>query len=321
MRFPIVDVSAAGAPAAIDAACREIGFFAVVGHGLPSGVVEDAWRAATAFFDLPLEKKLRSRSEAPDYPYGFFPIEDESLGHTAPPDLNESFNLGPPPRPEVAAAGGFALTERLWPESPVEMRPTWTGYYAAMEELAGRLMRLFAQALGLDERFFDDKVDRHLSALRALNYPEQVSAPAPGQIRAAEHTDYGTLTILKPGQATGGLEVLTTAGAWLHVPHVEQGFVVNIGDLMQVWTNDRWRSTLHRVVNPDDAVAASERRQSMAFFHQPNWDARIECLPSCTDAENPPRHPPTQSGPWLRSRVEAAHDHSDPFPTSTRRSP
>ncbi len=309
MRFPIVDLSAADAPASINAACCDIGFFAVVGHDVPAEVVDDAWRAATAFFDLPLHEKLQSQSKDPNFPYGFFPIEEESLGDGAPPDLNESFNLGPPPRPEVAAAGGFALSSRLWPRAPAELQSTWTAYYSEMETLAARLMRMFAQALELDERFFDDKIDRHLSALRALNYPEQISTPVPGQVRAAEHTDYGTVTILKPGKATGGLEVLTAAGEWLHVPHVEQGFIVNLGDLMQVWTNDRWRSTLHRVVNPDVEVAATERRQSMAFFHQPNWDAQVECLPSCTDADNPPRHPPTRSGPWLRARVEAAHEH------------
>ncbi len=307
MRFPVIDLSAASASASIDAACRDIGFFAIVEHDVPTAVIDDAWRAATAFFDLPLDEKLRATSIDADHPYGFFPIAEESLGDGAPPDLKESLNLGPPPRPEVAAAGGFALTERSWPPAPAELRPTWTAYYSAMETLAARLMRLFAHALELDEGFFDDKIDRHLSALRALNYPGQTSTPVPGQIRAAEHTDYGTITILKPGQATGGLEVLTTAGEWLHVPPVEHGFIVNLGDLMQMWTNDRWCSTRHRVVNPDDKVAATERRQSMAFFHQPNWDALIECLPSCTSADNPPKHPPTRSGPWLRARVQAAH--------------
>jgi len=314
VQFPILDLKTAkGAASQIDEACREVGFFAITGHGVPQGVIDAAWSVSTRFFDRPLQEKLSVRGRV-DYPYGYTQMSSESLaasgGEEAATDLNESFSLSPPPRPEVADLGGFVLDHRVWPNRPEEFEEAWTEYYHHMERLAARLMRLCAAALGISESFFDDKIDRHLSALRALNYPAQATPPPPGQIRAGAHTDYGTITILLPGQATGGLQVLANDGSWLAVPHIPDGFIINLGDLMAMWTNDRWRSTLHRVVNPDTNVAGSERRQSMAFFHQPNWDAEIACLPNCASEDNPPRYSATRSGPWLRAKVEASR-HED----------
>ena len=315
MQFPIIDLEsisavdpdATGSTAReIDQALSSVGFMAIVNHGVTDEIIAAAWQSARLFFDLPLEQKMQVHSDDPDYPYGYAPMADEALGEDSRPDPKESFNLGPPPRPEVEAAGGYRLAERLWPASPASFEASWLAYYEAMDSLAGRLMQLFAIGLGLEVDFFDDKIDRHLSALRSLNYPEHENYPEDVQIRAGAHTDYGTLTILRPDDTTAGLQVATASGEWLSVPKVPNGFIINTGDLMAMWTNDRWRSTLHRVVTPSQETC--RRRQSMAFFHQPNWDAAIECLPSCTDADHPPAYPPTHSGPWLRARVEAAHD-------------
>jgi isopenicillin N synthase-like dioxygenase len=164
-----------------------------------------------------------------------------------------------------------------------------------MEVLAARLMRIFAMALDLDEDFFRDKTDRHISGIRANHYPEQIEPPRPGQIRAGAHTDYGAVTVLLP-DAVPGLQVLSRQGEWVDVTAPAGAFVCNIGDLMQRWTNDRWISTMHRVVNPPREVAAGNRRLSIPFFHQPNYDAPIECLPSCCGPDNPPRYRPVTSG-------------------------
>lgn len=302
MTVPTVDLSNDDADVApvVDDALRRVGFFTIVGHGVPAATVDAAWDAAARFFDLPIEEKLRWRSDDPGYPYGYEPLAGEALAAAhgeagARPDLKETFNLAPPSR------------RRVWPGGVSGFEASWSAYYAAMAALAGRLMTVCAVALGLEPGFFDDKIDEHLSALRALNYPPQSTAPVAGQLRAGSHTDYGTLTILKPGPASRGLQVETVDGEWIDVPIRRDGFVVNIGDLMAMWTNDRWRSTPHRVVNPEQRVAATERRQSMAFFHQPNGDAEIVCLPSCTSAANPARYPPTTSGVWLAARVAAAH--------------
>lgn len=175
-----------------------------------------------------------------------------------------------------------------------------------MVALGERLLGLMAHALCVEPAVFLECVDRHLSALRGLNYPP-LSAPArPGQLRAGEHSDYGTLTILRPGAGTGGLEVCCADDTWVSVQPVTDGFVVNLGDMMQQWTNERWRSTRHRVAIPDDDVAGSERRQALAFFQQPNWDARIEAIETCVPAGAAPLHAPVLAGPWLASKFDSA---------------
>jgi isopenicillin N synthase-like dioxygenase len=160
-------------------------------------------------------------------------------------------------------------------------------------------MGLMALALGLDEGWFADKIDDHITGLTALHYPVLDQPALPGQSRRGEHTDWGSITILHhDGQP--GLQVMTPEGAWEDAPVVPGAFVVNLGDLMAAWTNDRWRSTMHRVVVPDGAGD----RVSIAFFHQPDFDARIECIPTCTSTDDPPRHPPTTSGKWIMSMLE-----------------
>ena len=201
----------------------------------------------------------------------------------------------------------------MWPEELPEFQATWTAYYRHMEELAGTLMRIFAMALGMDEHYFDDKIDRHITNFSMLHYPPQDVAPLPGQLRAGAHTDYGSLTIVKPDGAEGGLQVRTKDGGWLDVPHVPGAFVVNLGDLMAEWTNDRWVSTLHRVVNPSRSAGAAARRLSMAFFHQPNYDAVIQCLPTCAEAGRPPRYMKTTSGEHVWTKIT---EHRQPEHTA-----
>src|SRR5208337_5055335 len=123
-----------------------------------------------------------------------------------------------------------------------------------------------------------------ISMLRALNYPNQELPPEAGQMRAGAHSDYGSLTIVRQEEAPGGLEVLNEDGEWVGVEAVPGALVVNIGDLMMQWTNDLWKSTMHRVVNPPRDKALGSRRISLVFFHQPNYDAMVSCLASCQAA-------------------------------------
>lgn len=149
-----------------------------------------------------------------------------------------------------------------WPKRPLHLQPAYLAYYKSLEELAAKLLRLFALALELPENWFDGKITRHRSAMRVLNYPELQSMPPPGQIRAGEHTDYGSLTILLQ-DLVGGLQVRDRQGNWVDVKPTPGSYVINLGDLMQRWTNDEWVSTLHRVIAPQSMA----RRQSIAFFH------------------------------------------------------
>ena len=298
--------------AEVDAICRATGFLAILSHGVPEAVIGAAWSKAQAFFDLPTEQKQRARAPYPGYPYGYLGPQLESLAKSrnvdAPPDLKESFNGGPSRPPEGMTdpeALAFCYAATIWPDAPEGFVGAWQAYYATMEKLAARIMRLFAAALRLPEDYFDRFIDAPISALRALNYPRQDAAPAPGQIRAGAHTDYGSLTILLPQPGSRGLEILTPDRAWTEVPPHASAFVINIGDLMARWTNDRWVSTLHRVVNPTPGNGVDSRRQSMAFFHQPNWDAEIRVLEACLSPGEAAKYAPVRSGPYLMSKFRS----------------
>jgi isopenicillin N synthase-like dioxygenase len=296
--------------AEIDAVCRATGFLALAGHGVPQATIETAWAKAEAFFSLPRERKEAAKAPYPGYPYGYLATETESLarsrGLAAPPDKKESFNGGPARAPAGLAdpeALGFCFAPTIWPDAPEGFREAWCAYYAAMEDLARRIMRAFAVALKLPDDFFSPFIDAPVSALRALNYPALTAASAPGQLRAGAHTDYGSLTILLPEAGSRGLEILAPDGDWVEVQPRPGAFIVNLGDLMARWTNDRWTSTLHRVAIPGDGAAA--RRQSFAFFHQPNWDAEIVALDACLAPGETPRYPPVRSGPYLMSKFKS----------------
>ena len=284
---------------AIDEACCEIGFFAIVGHGVPYTLVDDVRRVAHAFFELPPAHKLAARHPLEDMNRGYHAAGRETLSAAndaaAPPDLKEYFHVGP-----VDAGDGPYYTSPLgrrhfepnvWPAAPAGFERAVTAYYRSMTGLVAFLMRLAALALEVDEHFFDDKVDRSIGTMRLNYYPAQAVAPRPGQLRASAHTDYGGFTVLSGEDVPGGLQVRTRAGRWIDVRTSPTTFVVNIGDLLMRWTNDRWLSNLHRVVNPP-AASTHRARLSIAFFNHPNYDVLIECLPS----QGPARHPPARSG-------------------------
>jgi isopenicillin N synthase-like dioxygenase len=299
--------------------CERIGFFLIKGHGVPDDLIARTYASSRAFFDLPKDEKLEVKRNRPEVSRGYNSLADQSLsrsmGIIAPPDLQESFNIGPlnsdgsPYFNDGYGAIHFAPNQ--WPKRPVEFKRNAVEYYTAMEKVSWQLMRIFALSLGLEGTFFDRRIDKHVSSLRFINYPDQPTPPAEGQKRAGEHTDYGALTILKVEDAPGGLQVRDRAGNWIDVGYVPGTFVVNIGDLMMQWTNDRWISTLHRVMNPPPE-SASTRRISMVFFHQPNYDADVTCVPTCTSAANPPRYQPTTSGAHWRGKNQAARDVKAP---------
>jgi isopenicillin N synthase-like dioxygenase len=172
-----------------------------------------------------------------------------------------------------------------------------------MERLVRLLLELFAIALDLPTRWFDDKVDHDMSNLGANYYPPQPTPPEPGQLRKGPHTDWGSVTILLHDDA-GGLQVQAADGRWVDVPCVAGGLVVNIGDLLAIWTNDTWVSTMHRVVNPPVDVASRDRL-SIVFFHQPNHDAEIACIPTCIGSGI--RHQPVRSGDWFATKLRLAY--------------
>lgn len=293
----------------VDQACREVGFFSVVGHQVPHDIITEAHRVAREFFDLPLVDRRQAQPPDVSYPYGYRPLSVEalnrSIGGDALPDLKETMNIGPVgepahPRHEMVNADERAVfAPNLWPAALPEFRPAIEAYYEAMAELANTLLEVFAEALGLDARWFEPFVDQHGSALRLAHYPALDAPPPAGSFRAGAHSDYGTLTILRLDDEPG-LQVEVAPGEWVDVEAPDGALVINLGDLMQRWTNDRWRSTMHRVVVPPDGGVG--RRLTMPFFHNANWDARIECIAAPGDEA---RHAPVDAGPYLMSKFRS----------------
>lgn len=292
-------------------ACENIGFLIISGHSVPADVIDDAFATSGQFFDLPAELKEKSAPAQSADARGYHRLASKNLAKTLgfdnPPDLREQFYIGPltDRTSEVDRFPHAALlyAPNIWPEQPEQYRPVFTRFYTQMESLAGTLMQIFATGLGLEETYFDNAIDRHFSTVPANDYPPLGYAPLPDQFRCGEHSDFGSLTILAIDGGQSGLQVRDPQGQWFDV-HTQPGqFVVNIGDMMQRWTNDRWRSTVHRVVNTPPSERS--RRMSIGYFLHPNFDAKIECLPTCQGPDNPPRYATVRAGELMLQKMKA----------------
>jgi isopenicillin N synthase-like dioxygenase len=318
-RIPVIDIGPfdAGDSTArhriaqeVDRACRRIGFLLIANHGVQRRLVDDAQGVSMEFFARPMEEKDRARPSDAAVPRGYHAFASGNLAKTygleAPPDLREQFFIGPlapgPKRFSNLPQARIFYAENIWPEHPAGFRTVFEDCCRAMEDLAARLMRIFAVALDLPDRYFDDKIDHHFNTCPTNHYPV-VDDPEPGQLRAGEHTDFGSLTILSFNDAPGGLQVRMPDDTWFDVKARPGELVVNIGDMMARWTNDRWKSTVHRVVNPPNAGPAVARRQSIGYFLHPNFDTRVECLSTCRDSGNPPRYAPIMAGEHMREKL------------------
>jgi isopenicillin N synthase-like dioxygenase len=315
--IPIIDLSGAanGAEAAtacaqeIDAAARSIGFFAIRGHGVPRALIDMVFSNGQAFFSLPMEEKLKIVRPRPEQNRAYISFGSETLarlnGRETPPDFKEVFTMGPPDVPDepyyTCEAAGPSFAPNLWPEHPASMKPALLNYWDEMQRLSRLLVRLFALGLNLPEDYFIARGDKDISMLRVLHYPPYIGPVEPGQLRAGEHTDLSMLTIVHSNNnEIGGLEVRTRDGQWMATPNDKDLFIVNIGDTMMRWTNDRWVSTPHRVVNPATPTDNAGSRLSTAFFFMPNYDTRLACLDSC--AGEGAKYEPTTIGEYRTAR-------------------
>ena len=314
--LPVIDVSPllsgdlagrAAAAADLGHACREIGFFYVVNHGIPQATRDAIFAVSRTFFALPPAVKEECSIRRSGHNRGYVALEGERLNeHSTHSDHKEAFNVGlelPADNPEVLAGKPFRGVN-LWPAIP-GWRETVLTYYDACWNLGRRIHHGFALDLGIAEDFFEDKFDAPMATLRMLHYPPQPQsqrqnlAPDSG---AGMHTDYGNLTILAT-DGVAGLQVRARNGAWLDAPRISEAFVCNIGDCLMRWTNDVYISTPHRVAVP------VQDRYSVAFFLDPNPDARVEVLRACIGAGASPKYQPISGAEYLRERLTATYDH------------
>ena len=309
-RIPIVDlhdylagVEAGRAAAAADicAALEGIGFFGIANHGVAKRVVQDAFAASQRFFGQPMADKLTVRINMGHR--GYMPMADQHRADAAKPNLSESFLIGPElAEDDPAVVEGRPLHGvNPWPDGLNGFRDALAGYRDAMSTLGLRLLPLFETALDLPEGFFAVRYRNPMGFVRSLHYPPAPEDADPEQYGAAPHSDFGFITILAQDDV-GGLQVKTRDGHWVDAPNLPGVFLVNIGDMLMRWTNDRFRSTVHRVVN-----APGRDRYSLPFFFDPDFETEVACLESCTGPGNPPRYDPVVWGDYLTASFNANH--------------
>jgi isopenicillin N synthase-like dioxygenase len=287
-------------------ACHEIGFFYLTNHGVPQSLIDQLFDQSKWLFSQPFEEKQKLAWSDAFSNRGYVGVERERLDETKPGDLKEAFNVGR----EVPANGSCptdkaALLVNLFPEGNETFRETVLTFFDECCAAADRILQAFAIALQLPQDFFLDSHSDRCNTLRLLHYPPVTAAPKPDQIRAGEHTDYGSITLLFQDDV-GGLEVQTLNGKWIAAPCISGAVIVNTGDLMQRWTNHVFCSTRHRVGVPADP-RLRKSRYSVAFFCHPNDEATIACLPTCQSAEQPALYPPISAGDYLLSRLQATY--------------
>jgi isopenicillin N synthase-like dioxygenase len=279
----------------------EVGFFYVSGHNVTRDLLSAMLMASKYFFALPEEVK---RAIAVNSAHrGYVPFAQTTQPGRKLADLKESFNFAYPfaaDDPELRA-GRPLIGLNQWPAGERVWREVAESYYRETFELGQRILEAFALALDMPREFFRNLYRRPLVRARLLHYPPQPASSSDDQFGAAEHTDYGTITILWQDDV-GGLQVKNRAGEWIDAPYIDRTFVINIGDMLARWSNDLFVSTPHRVIN-----ASGRERYSIPVFYDPDYDVVVDCLPNCSSAESPPKYPPIVAGDYITSRYDGSY--------------
>jgi len=276
---------------------QRFGFAVVKDHGVPQALIDRAWAATKAFFDLPEDEKRGYFVEGGGGARGYTPFKTEIAKGAQYVDLKEFWHVGR----ELAKGHRFAdaMSPNIWPDRPEGFRDTFLALFQAFDDAGDKLLAAVARYLGLAPNWFDPAVKDGNSVLRLLHYPP-VDANAP-EVRAGAHEDINLITLLL-GAEEAGLELLDRDGKWLAVKPPEGAMVVNVGDMLQRLTNHVLPSTTHRVVNPP-AERRGHSRYSMPFFLHPAPDFLIKALPQCVTAQNPEREPPITAHDYLAERL------------------
>ena len=261
----------------IDDALTHVGFFYVTNHGVSHSLMEDLFALAASFFELPDEEKLKVSIDNATNHRGYFAVGRENVDPTATIDLKEGFDIGN----EIIADGtddGAMRGANQWPAQPQALRSKMLSYYDSVHDFAKYLCRAMALALGLPEDAFDKAVEQPESRLRLLHYPPQDVSLGKNYVGAGSHTDCGCLTILAQDDV-GGLEVQNQDGDWIAAPIIAGAFIVNVGDFMAYWSNNRYVSTRHKVVSN-----LTSDRYSIPLFLNPNFDIEVKGFESLIGA-------------------------------------
>jgi isopenicillin N synthase-like dioxygenase len=310
--MPVLDMSEwlGGGPieplvAQFKAACTNTGFFYVKNHGVPQAVIDAVFDATRRYMSLPMDERLRDQIDE-RFRRGFMPMGvTQHPGHK--PDRKESYELGldlPLTDPDVQAGRPLHGPNR-WPADKPWLEAAAMAYFNHTLALGKQLLRVFAVALGQPEDFFLQYTKKPMVQARLFHYPTQETFTNL-ELGAAAHTDYGMLTLLVQ-DPIGGLELCTRDGEWVAAPYVEGTLVVNLGDLVKVWTNDTYVSNPHRVAN-----RTGRERYSIPTFFNLDYDTPVRCLPQFLKDGEAPRHAPILSGDYLVRRFATVQKYKTP---------
>lgn len=282
------------------------GFCYIKNHGVPQAVIDEARARALAFFHLPLEEKLKSKPK--ESVRGFNAIGRTKMQYAEAPDYKEYFQIGLElPRDDPAVLAGQPLRgPNQWPESVPGFREAFSSYFEEIAVCGQTLLTAVAASLGAPTNFFVGKYDKPLQRTQAVYYPPHPTDHEGELFGVAPHTDYGCVTLLWQDDV-GGLEVLHRSGEWVSAVPIPGTLVINIGDLLHRWSNDRYLSSQHRVTN-----RSGRERLSIATFYDPDFTAMVDPadlgLPPGTAA----RHQPVTAGDYIMGRINASQKHANP---------
>ena len=278
-------------------AYEEVGFVAVKNHGVPDELIADLYKYVQEFFSLPSEQKKNYEIQELAGQRGYTSFGKEHAKGSEAPDLKEFFQYGQVPRDNYKE-------EEYPPNVSVNQiaafNPTFENAYRAFEKSGTALLQAIALYLGLEEHYFDNYVHNGNSILRSIHYPPITSEPK-SAIRAEQHEDINLITLLV-GASADGLQILTKQNEWVGVTSLPEQIVVNVGDMLQRFTNNKLMSTTHRVVNPARELWHTSRF-SIPFFLHPKSSMSLRCLDSCVNAEHPKAYPDASAGEYLDERL------------------
>ncbi|MEO5738540.1 MAG: 2OG-Fe(II) oxygenase family protein [Variovorax sp.] len=288
-------------------ALSTIGFAYIGGHGVTPATTDSAFAASREFHASSLAQKQSIAING--FHRGYMgmatsTIVTSSVAKVTKPNMSESLMLMHELAPDDPAllAGDPLQGPNQWPAWLPEFRPRIERYVREVDGVGRYLVQLIAMSLGLPARTLDHHFARPTTFLRALHYPPQMCTEN-GEFGSAPHTDYGVITLLAQDDS-GGLQVRPRGGDWIEAPPIANTLVLNVGDMLARWTNNRFVSTPHRVIN-----TSGRDRYSLPYFFDPGMDSLIECLPTCTDATRPPLFAPVRYGDYLLERLNKNYDY------------
>lgn len=288
---------------ALDDACRNVGFFYVRNHGVDKDLCAGVVREAKRFFALPESEKLRYNINNIGTHHGYVPYGSLIIG--GKPDLQEAYEVcteHPDDDPDYLA-GHICYGPNVWPDNLPGYRETVYDYFEAIIRLSRTLCRAFAMALDQPENFFESMTQRTMSQMRLIHYPPQDHPDNEEQLGIGAHTDYEIFTVLLQTEHEG-LQVGNTDGDWIEAPPIPDTLIINLGDMLERWTNGRYVSTPHRVIN-----TSADERYSFPLFFAAEHDTIVAPLSSCIDADHPPRYAPVQSGLWTNKMITEVYEY------------